>query len=387
VATHWIDERAAFEEILRDIEKADLYAVDTEFHRERTYFPQVALVQLAWDDEIALVDPLQVDLQLLCGLLDGPGLAIMHAASQDLEVLQLVCGSVPARLFDTQVAAGFLGHSSPGLATLLQSELGVRLPKADRLTDWLARPLGPEQREYAAADVHHLRPLYETLAAKLDAKGRLGWALDECEEVRQRERGPRNPEDAWQRIKEARQLRGRALAVAQSVAAWRERRAADVDQPVRFLLPDLAVVGIAQRPPKTIDELRRIRGLDDRHVRRPYGREILDAVEEGLAAPIQSPPTMRSAMVPRDLRPAVALVSAWVSQLARETEIDTALLATRADIEALVSVDEDSRLAHGWRAELAGQPIRNLVDGHAALAFDGHGNLVLERRSGEPFGV
>jgi len=360
------------------------YAVDTEFHRERTYFPRLALVQVAWDDQVALVDPLAVDIAPLAEILDGPAVAVLHAADQDLEVLELACGTIPTQLFDTQVAAGFVGMSNPSLAALYERVLGIRVAKGHRLTDWLARPLDEHQLDYAAGDVDHLLEVYQKLTAELEARGRLQWALDECEELRGRDRGARDPEDAWRRVKEIRQLRGTARRIAQAVAAWRERRAAATDQPVRHVLPDLAIVGIAQRHPKTVEQLRQVRGLDDRHLRGPQAAEILAAVAAASDTPPRPHQEHESHELDRELRPAVSLVSAWVSQLSRNLEIDTGLLGTRADIEALLRRDADARLAHGWRAELVGEPIRRLVDGEAALAFDGGGELRLEARSGRP---
>src|SRR6476646_2436710 len=240
----WVDTDDAFEALLPSLRDAAVYAIDTEFHRERTYFPQLALVQLAWDDQIALVDPLAVSMAPFRTVLEGPGLCIMHAASQDLEVLDLACGALPTRLFDTQLAAGFLGHSLPSLSSLVEKEFGTRLAKGDRLTDWLRRPLRPEQKTYAAADVEYLIELERILSERLEARGRIAWAEEECEQLRQRGRVQRDPDQAWLRIKEALPLRGQAASVAWALAAWRERRAADTDQPVRFLLPDMALVGI-----------------------------------------------------------------------------------------------------------------------------------------------
>ncbi len=137
----WVASDADLAETIDALVSEPAYAVDTEFHRERSYFPRVALVQLAGLHGIALIDPLAVDLTPLARLLDGPGMAVLHASQQDLEVLMRSCGTIPRHMFDTQLAAGFLGHSSPALVNLLASELGVKLVKGDRLTDWLARPL------------------------------------------------------------------------------------------------------------------------------------------------------------------------------------------------------------------------------------------------------
>jgi ribonuclease D len=359
------------------------YAVDTEFHRERTYYPKLALVQIAWEGGLVLIDPLSVDLAPLAAVLSGPGLAVMHAASQDLEVLQRACGTIPSVLFDTQVAAGFVGFSTPSLASLVGRVLDVDLPKANRLTDWLRRPLSGEQQLYAATDVLHLLELAALLRQELAATGRLAWAEAECEELRTRRWGPPAPEDAWLRLKEARSLRGRSRGIAQAVAAWRERRAAEGDQPVRFVLSDMALVGIANAAPKDAEQLRRVRGLDQGHVRGARGREILAAVEQGRSVPESALVSPRRDDLDRDLRPALALLAAWVSQLGRELRLDAGLLATRSDLTAFLQRDPNARLAQGWRAELVGGPAERLVAGELALAFDGSGGLVLERRSGE----
>jgi ribonuclease D len=184
------------------------------------------------------------------------------------------------------------------------------------------------------------------------------------------------PDQAWTKLKDARSLRPKARAVAQAVAAWREREAAAIDSPVRQVLPDLAILGIAQRQPTTLDELAQARGVDERHRRGRIGRAIIAAVVEGLKAP---PPALPDAVeeLDRTKRPALTLVSAWVSQVARDSRIDTALLATRADLIAILRDDPAARLANGWRAQMLGDDITRLVDGRAAITFDGQGSLKL----------
>ena len=376
-----IESTAEFQAFV-DRTKGSDYAIDTEFHRERSYFPRVALIQINNGSEIALIDPLAVEPDPLSELLVSDGVAVVHAASQDLEVFQHWAGVVPREIFDTQLAAGFMGMSTPSLAALHDRVLHISLPKTSRLTDWLARPLSEDQLDYAASDVLHLLDLRDRLVEELEARGRLQWAKDECEQARITPRGQRDPDDAWRRIKAVRQLKGSSLGAARALAAWRESKAAALDQPVRFILSDLALVGISQRKPKTVDQLRQVRGVDDRLARGDGGETILRLVAEGAELP-PLPRQNRERNQPRpDLRPGVALVAAWVAQLSRELEIDSTLLGTRSDIEALVRGDEDARLNFGWRAELAGEPIRRLMSGEVALAFDGDGGLVLEERSG-----
>ncbi|MDQ1436816.1 MAG: ribonuclease [Acidimicrobiaceae bacterium] len=380
----WIADQAQFEAAVDDLRGADRYALDTEFHREKTYFPHLALLQVQWDDRLALIDPFAVDLKPFAHVLNGTGLAVLHAGDQDLEVLQLACDAVPSRLFDTQLAAGFLGQSSPSLGNLVERMVGLRLPKGDRLTDWTRRPLTEDQKTYAASDVEHLLELHDKVVAELESVVRLAWAEQECEVMLRRPRLRVEPAKAWWRLKEARQLRGRSRAVAQEVAAWRESRAAATDQPPRYVLPDLALVSIANRPPRSRDELGEVRGIDGRYLKGGAAAELLEAIERGRSLAdedVNVPPTDE---LDRPLRPAVTLVSAWIAQLAADLSIDAALLATRADLHAFLRKEAGARLAEGWRHDLVGEPVRRLVDGSAALAFDGKGGLALEERSRQP---
>lgn len=372
----WVDQRAELDELIDRLLAEHRYAIDTEFHRERTYFPKLALVQLAWDGGLALVDPLVVDAGGLRRLFASDVLAVAHAAQQDLDVLYHSVGAIPARLFDTQIAAGFVGYGTPSLVSLTQGELGITPPKGDRLTDWLRRPLTEAQQTYAAADVASLLQIQDRLEVRLAALGRQAWVEDACEELRTRPATGTDPDAAWTKLKDARALRSRSRAVAQSVAAWRERTAMATDTPVRQVLPDLAILGIAQRQPATLDELSQARGVDERHRKGRIARELLAAVEVGRHAP--PPPTPNGVDdLDRSLRPAVTLVSAWVSQVARNERIDTALLATRSDLIAFLRGDPDARLGLGWRGELLGDGISRLVNGHACLTFDGEGGLRL----------
>ncbi len=374
-----VTDQAEFEALLDVLIIEKRIAVDTEFHREKTYFPKVAMVQVAWSNGLVLIDPLQVDLLPMARLLESEVLVVMHAAGQDLEVFDRACGTVPVNLFDTQLAAGFTGLSSPSLALLHERELGLQLPKGDRLTDWLARPLTDSQLNYAASDVAYLLEIHDRLVRRLTDDGRLAWAEQECVEMLSRERGRRRPEDAWMRIKEARQLRGRARDVVRSVAAWRERRAAEVDQPVRHVVPDLGVVAVAQRVPRTVDELRKVRGLDGRHYKGAVAEGLLGAV----AAADDLPPLEAGASRRdngNDVRAAVTLVTAWVAQLSRDINLDPTLVGTRSDIEDLVRGVPDSKMTTGWRHQVVGGPVDDLLSGRAALAFDGRGGLLLEPR-------
>jgi ribonuclease D len=258
----WIDTARGVDELASRLKSVGSYCLDTEFHRERTYFPQLALIQINLDGDIFLVDPTVVDLDIVAGLFDNDALVVLHAAQQDLDVLQLTCGSRLNEIFDTQIAAGFVGYSTPSLASLVQRELDISLPKGDRLTDWLRRPLSDDQKTYAAADVRYLPALHAAITRQLDEVGRVSWAAEACRELAQRPSSLVDPVNAWLRVKDVRTLKPRARGVAQAVAQWREERAQRLNIPVRHVLADLALLGIAQRAPRTVDELAQSRGVD-----------------------------------------------------------------------------------------------------------------------------
>jgi ribonuclease D len=374
---------AGLEELVAEVAAQDAYGFDTEFHTERTYVPDLALIQIAWADKMALVDPLAVDPAPLATIFGGPGVAVAHAASQDLDVLMAACGAVPATVFDTQIVAGFLGLSTPSLSRLVDQMLGVSLPKADRLSDWLVRPISDRQVTYALNDVAHLLELRDVLTERLRALGRLEWALDECDQVLGDRAPARVPEEAWWKLGDIRGMSRRSRAVAQEVAAWRERTAAETNRPRRMVLSDLGLLAVSQRPPRTADELRGTRGVDGRHLAQGRAAEIMQAVARGLDLPsdqIRMPSEGRDAPAPPA---AVAVCSGVVRQIADDLDFDQGLLATRADIAQLLC-REPNRLDTGWRRTIVGDPLRRLIAGEVAAAFDQRGHLVMEERSGKP---
>ena len=307
----------------------------------------------------------------------------MHAPDQDLEILRQVVGQIPSRLIDTQTAAGFCGMRSPSLRDLLAKFLDIDLQKGDRLSDWLRRPLQPEQLTYAANDVLHLLALFDRLRSALVERGRLAWCKEECERLRCRGSTQRRPEDAWLRVRELRRLPRRSHPMAIAVAAWRERRAAKLDLPVRYVLSDLALAALAQATPRTRAALEGVRGVDGRALAGAAGSELLEVIDQARRNPPAVPKTP-SGTNRSHLQPVVALASAWLSQVARDDELDPALVATRADLESFLDGDPEARLASGWRYEHYGSRVSELVAGKAAVALEPGGTLRLEERSGRP---
>ena len=315
-------------------------------------------------------------------LFDDDRLVVLHAAGQDLDALERCCGATPQRIFDTQIAAGFVGGGVPSLSSLHERELGLKLRKEHRLTDWLARPLGKKQLAYAAGDVAHLLEIHDRLVVRLDELGRRSWAEDEFQLLlSNHSQKLAHPEEAWIGVKGFRRLQGRSQAVAHSLALWRRERAARIDLPVRRVMSDMAIISIATAAPSTSTELARVRGVSDGMARGKLGKPILAAVAAGLDSNWRLPKRPPLPMSAKRMKPAIGLAALWVRQLAREHRIEPSFLATRADLESLIRHEDGARLAQGWRAEMVGEPIRQIVSGEAALAFDG-GMIVIERRSG-----
>ncbi len=372
----WVDSEKTLDDVIDSVLGGSRYAIDTEFHREKTYYPKLALVQIRWGTQTALIDPLAVDPRRLARLFSSEILAVFHAAQQDLEVLRHASLEAPKNIFDCQVAAGFVGFSTPSLATLVQAVKKTSLSKGDRLTDWLRRPLTDQQCAYAADDVVHLFDLHDELTRQLTELGRVDWVNDACAELASRPTGPQNPSDAWLRLKEVRALKGSARGVAQALAKWREERAMRSDLPPRRVMSDMALLGISQRVPKSVEELANTRGVDDRHLSAEYCKEIMTAVRDGAKNSIVLPSTENDD-VDKFARPALTLITAWVGELARKHKIDATLLATRSDITAFLRQSPNARLREGWRAALIGDDLTRILNGEVGLSVDRDGHLKL----------
>ncbi|MDQ6728624.1 MAG: HRDC domain-containing protein [Actinomycetota bacterium] len=380
-----VADNGGFATLLDDLRDADAYGVDAEFHGESSYYPRLAVLQIASPDRVAVVDATTVDVAPFAEILEGDGLMVAHAGEQDLQVLQRSTGTIPGRMLDTQIAAGFMGFGSPSLARLVGDLLSVRLEKGARMSDWFKRPLTREQVAYAAADVLYLLDLRAVIEERLVASGRLEWAYDESER-RRRVRAP-DIGIAWWRLKGWRQLRGPSRGVAQELAAWRETAAMAADKPARRVLADEAVLLLAERPPRSVRDIPKSRLFDVGRLSSKVVDELMAAVGRGLdlaAGELRLPPDTD---LPPHLQTLASLLAAWVAQQSRTLSIDATLLATRSDIEAFLRRVPDNRLEHGWRAELVGSTVERIVDGSAAIAFDGKGSLVLvDRDLGGPTG-
>jgi ribonuclease D len=373
----WITKQQDFDDLVHELSDTDAYALDTEFHRERTYLPQLAVVQLAMPGRIALVDALAVDVHPLSRVFQTDAVCVMHAGSQDLEILELASGTVPGRMFDTQIAALFCGYRTSSLGKLVEGFLGIQLDKSAQLADWTRRPLPREDLRYAASDVAHLLELRDALVARLDARGRLQWAEEEIERFRSKDRSPPDRETLWWKLRGKTKLNGRARGIAQELGAWRDRVAQRENRPPRTVLSDMALLALAQRPARTAEQLRSVRNLDLRRFK--HTDQLLSAIHRGIQLPknaVRVPPKKPENLP--NVEGVIALCLAWLAQRAGAEGLDMSVLGTRDDVTSLV-LRQPSRLSDGWRDALVGRELRSIIDGTAALRVNGTELELLDR--------
>ena len=375
-----ISDTARLEAFCEGLAGASFVTVDTEFMREKTYWPQLCLVQVAGPDDARVIDALApgIDLESLFALFaDTSVLKVFHAARQDLEIFYHLAGRLPAPVFDTQVAAMVCGFGdSVGYETLIAKLTKARVDKSSRFTDWTLRPLRERQIAYALSDVTHLRTAYGKLEKKLAANGREGWLDEEMAVLTAPETYAMDPDQAFRRIK-TRGANARFLAVLREVAAWREREAQRRDLPRQRVLRDEALVEIAHHTPSTVAELARTRGLGRGMAEREAGAALLDAVRRGLAVPEKDRPipTARAdSPLPRGLGPVSDLLKVLLKMTCEESGVARKLVASSADLELIAAFGEDAKVPalNGWRREVFGDAALKLRAGETALAAAGN---------------
>ena len=375
LVVEWVDSNEAFEKVLAEQDPSVDYALDTEFIAGQAYFTELALVQIAWPDRIVLVDPYSVSLTPLRRFFDGPARALLHAAAGDLELLEIAVGVRPRQLFDTQVAGQFLGLSTPSLAHLVQRYCNVALDKSHQRTDWTVRPLSNPVRHYAASDVAYLHRMVELMSDELQARGRLEWAIAENEVVRTTPAPSTVPEELWWRLSRATGIpSGRQLG-AQRLAILRDSRARGRNRPPSHILNDDALVAVSTKPPRSYEELRKVKGCHS--IPEPFAREIIELLR---VASDESPGELRrlpSSGLPSELEPIVNVLLAVANQRALDVEIDPKVLATRKDIGDVVQ-GKPTRLDVDWRSELLTNDLRAVMNGEATMAISGS-RIVVQR--------
>lgn len=358
--------------------------VDTEFLRETTYWPKLCLIQMADEEGAVLVDTLAqgLDLSPFFALMANENvLKVFHAARQDIEIVWQRAGIVPKPLFDTQVAAMVLGHGdSIAYDQLVQRITGAHIDKSSRFTDWSRRPLSGAQLTYAAADVTHLRPVYEALAADLKRLRRTEWVGEEMSVLTSPDTYRQDPEDAWKRLKN-RVRKPKELAVLMEVAAYREREAQARDVPRARILKDDAIAEIAQRAPVTPEALGQLRMLSNGLERSRMGADLIEAVKRGLARDPRSLPRLEKSRSPVNAGATVELLKVLLKLVAEQEGVAAKVIATTDDLDAIANQDNaDVPAMKGWRRDLFGNAALRLKRGELALALE-KGRVMLVERS------
>ncbi len=354
----------------------EFVTVDTEFMRERTYYPELCLVQLAGTHDVAVVDAQAkgIDLSPLGALLAKPDVVkVFHACRQDVEIFLLLFGAVPLNLFDTQVAAMVAGFGDQvGYDALVQALTGGQIDKAHRFSDWSARPLTKAQIDYAAADVTHLRTVYERLMARLRVDGRMGWVGQEMAALADPDTYRVNPERAWERLK-LRTGNKRQLAIIQAIAAWREREAQRINIPRQRLVKDEQIPEIAALAPENADALAKARGITSGFAQGKSGQSLLAVIAAAKTLPeADLPRTEKPRDTPRASPALVALLKVLLNAVAEQNNVAPRLVASSEDIEALaLGESQDNAALEGWRGEMFGRDALRLIRGEIALSAQG----------------
>ena len=354
----------------------EFVTVDTEFMREKTYCPELCLVQLAGAEDVAVVDAQAqgIDLAPLGALLAKPDVVkVFHACRQDVEIFLLLFGAVPENLFDTQVAAMVAGFGDQvGYDALVAALTGGQIDKAHRFSDWSARPLTKAQVDYAAADVTHLRAVYEKLTARLRVDGRLDWVAQEMAALADPATYRADPERAWERLK-LRTNNRRLLAIVRAIAAWREREAQRVNIPRQRLVRDEQVPEIAALAPGDAEALSKARGITMGFAQGKSGQSLLAAIAAAKALPDeQLPRSERGRDTPRASPALVALLKVLLNAVAEQNNVAPRLVASSEDVEAM-ALDESAEnpALQGWRREMFGEDALRLIRGEIALSAQG----------------
>lgn len=369
-----IREQSALEEFCDALSAHSFICVDTEFHRETTYWPQLCLVQASAPGVEGIIDPLAEDLDIgpfLRLIAEESRVKVFHAARQDMEIFNRLIGHPPGPIFDTQIAAMALGlGDSISYDNLINQLLGRQVDKSSQFTDWTRRPLSSKQLTYAMGDVTHLRDAYLKMLEKLKKLDRLDWVREEMTDQEDPALYDTSPENAWQRLKLRRPRKDYAAVIA-AVAAWREKAAQSLDKPRRRILKDDAIQEIAEQKPRDAGGFERLRAVPNGFIRSKYGSGLVDIVNAALDDPDAHapdlPPRQRNPQTPAG---APDMLKVLLKAVSDEAKVVPRLIANSADIERIARGEtEDVPAFRGWRNEVFGEKAKALLSGKLAISF------------------
>ena len=366
----YVDNDKKLHQLCETIKDAPVLILDTEFIREKTYRAKLCLIQIATDDIVACIDPIEVnDLSPLMEIInDESKIKVLHAARQDYEILYDINNKLPQPLFDSQLAASLLGYGEQvGYGSLVEKVLGVQLDKAHTRTDWSKRPLNSAQIHYASDDVYYLRQLYPLLKKQLIEQGRENWLDEEFSTLCKPELYVTNPEDSWSKVKGINRLRPRQLAAAMNISEWREKMAIEKNRPRRWILADDILLAAAQLLPKNLSQLETIANIKKATIDNS-GEIILSCVKKALELEQDNlPSAKRATRLSADQEIMADFLMTQIKLVAQEQSISPANIANRKMIEKLINGETDIPLLTGWRNQLAGKVIKELLSGNIGL--------------------
>jgi ribonuclease D len=365
-----IDKEAALIEFCKRVKGSSWLAVDTEFEREKTFFPELCLIQIANADIAAVIDPLVLNnIEPVFDLLYDISIKkVFHSARQDLELFYNIKGKVPTPLFDTQLAAPLLGYADQiGYGNLVKHALGVDISKAHTRTDWKRRPLSKSQLQYAVNDVIYLGKIYVQFLEKLTNYNRLTWLDDDFSALSDSALYKPDPDSVWLKIRSANRLKGNNLSVLQKLAAWREVTARSVNRPRKWLLSDDAIFDVAKMLPTDADDLSRIKSLNDGLIKR-HGADLLKVIEEAKhQVPIPLQKKNKQRVLTAQDEAIVDVLTAIVRLRALKENLNPTILASRKELESLVLGEASASVLKGWSEHIIGNEVRGFLSGKLSL--------------------
>ncbi len=368
----YIDTTEKLEQLCQQIATESWLALDTEFLREKTYYPQFCLLQIATPEWVVCVDPLAIEnLTPLFDAIYNPKIVkVFHSCRQDLEIFYQITGKIPMPVFDTQIAAPLLGiQENPGYAMLVSTFLNINLSKAYTRTDWSLRPLSAEQLQYAADDVIYLCQIYEIMRTKLTDLQRFDWLEDDFKFLNNPDIYDIKPENAWLKIKGKNKLTGKQLSIVQALTKWREQQAQANNKPRNWLIRDDLLIELAKLQPLTIRELANIRNINDRLVRAD-GKLLCQLISDARENPVSPLKDKAGAFKKTQQQEAILdVLTAIVRVRAEENSLNPTILAPRKELEKLL-FNEPCQLLKGWRFGMIGRELQELLSGQYSLKLN-----------------
>lgn len=383
----FVDSVAELHELCQKMKREPWLAIDTEFLREKTYYPKFCLLQVATLEWVACIDPIALEGELdeLFAIINDPAIIkVLHSCRQDVEIFYQLSGKLPAPVFDTQLVAPLLGfQENTGYAMLVSGFLNINLSKIHTRTDWSQRPLSAEQIQYAADDVIYLAKIYQMIQQKLQSLGREDWLKDDFEQLMNEDLYDIPPENAWLKIRGKNKLTGKQLAIVQVLAEWREQVAKKDNRPKNWILRDELILDMAKLQPDNLKALSEIRGMNDGFIRRS-GKQVCQLIVKAKDLPGLKLKTKSTSKKTQQQQEAVLDILSGVVRLrADENSLNPVILATRKDLETLLSDQEQSSLLHGWRYSMVGRELQRILQGEISVSVDNNNLQLQDRRKQE----